>query len=97
MDVIIDKKVKLIEWLCGEEIILQHVSSRKLITMNEYTKVKSIQDPVKNVTELLDLIYRKGNETCIAFLELLKEDGVNESRPELKEWIKTVNTSGRLQ
>ncbi|MCJ8732797.1 hypothetical protein PDJAM_G00215400 [Pangasius djambal] len=93
MDIITGKKVKLIEWLCGEESILQHVQSRKLITLNEYMKVKSIQDPIAKVTELLDLILGKGDSVCIAFLELLKEDEVNESRPELRAWIKTINIS----
>ncbi|KAB5577306.1 hypothetical protein PHYPO_G00208360 [Pangasianodon hypophthalmus] len=93
MDIIIDQKVKLIEWLCGEESILQHVHSQKLITLNEYMKVKSIQDPSAKITELLDFILRKGDSVCVAFLELLKKDEVNESRPELREWIITINTS----
>ncbi|KAG7330916.1 hypothetical protein KOW79_004885 [Hemibagrus wyckioides] len=93
MDIITDNKVKLIDWLCGEDMILQHVQSRKLVTGNEYTKVKSIQDPILKITELLDIILKKKDPTCIAFLQLLKEEGVNESRPELKQWISTVNTS----
>ncbi|XP_053483394.1 uncharacterized protein LOC128609076 [Ictalurus furcatus] len=93
MDIIQDKKVQLIEWLSGEELIIQHVHSRKLITMSEYLKLKSIQDPIAKVTELLDIILKKGDPCCIGFLELLKKDDVNESRPALKEWIRTVNTS----
>lgn len=94
MDIIQDKKVKLIEWLSGEELIIQHVHSRKLITMSEYMTLKSIKDPIAKVTELLDNILKKGDPCCVEFLELLKKDDVNESRPALKEWIGTVNTSG---
>ncbi|KAK3543312.1 hypothetical protein QTP70_014028 [Hemibagrus guttatus] len=93
MNIIGENKVKLIDWLCEEGMILQYVQSRKLVTMTEYTKVKSIQDPIEKITELLDIILKKGNPTCIAFLQLLKEDKVNESRPELKQWLTTVNTS----
>lgn len=94
MEIITHKKVKLIQWLCGEELILQHVHARKLVTQTEYIKVKSIQDPSANITELLDIILQKGDLVCVAFLELLKNDDVNESRPELKDWIATVDTSG---
>lgn len=85
--------MKLIEWLSGEELIIQHVHSRKLITMSEYMTLKSIKDPIAKVTELLDNILKKGDPCCVEFLELLKKDDVNESRPALKEWIGTVNTS----
>ncbi|KAK2849814.1 hypothetical protein Q7C36_008597 [Tachysurus vachellii] len=93
MEIITHNKVKLIQWLCGEELILQHVRARNLVTQTEYIKVKSIQDPSANITELLDIILKKGDSICVAFLELLKNDDVNESRPELKDWITTVDTS----
>ncbi|KAK2849815.1 hypothetical protein Q7C36_008598 [Tachysurus vachellii] len=93
MEIITHNKVKLIQWLCGEELVLQHVHARKLVTQKEYIKVKSIQDPSANITELLDIILQKGDLVCVAFLELLKNDDVNESRPELKDWITTVDTS----
>ncbi|KAF4087198.1 hypothetical protein AMELA_G00092790 [Ameiurus melas] len=93
MDIIQDKKVQLIEWLSEEDLILQHVHSRKLITMPEYKKLKSIQDPIAKVTELLDIVLKKGDPHCIEFLELLKKDDVNESRPALQDWIRTVDTS----
>ncbi|XP_060786040.1 caspase-8-like [Neoarius graeffei] len=94
MEIITKTKVKLIEWLCGEELILQHVRAQNLITTTEYMKVKSIRDPTEKIIELLDLIMKKGESRCIAFLELLKRDDVNESRPGLREWITAINTSG---
>ncbi|KAF7709740.1 hypothetical protein HF521_016590 [Silurus meridionalis] len=93
MDIIISKKVELIGWLAGDDLILQYVHSQELITMAEYTRIKSIQDPIKKTTELLDMILSKGQSCCIAFLELLKKNEVNESRPELREWIANVNIS----
>lgn len=96
MNIITDNKVKLIHWLCGEEMILQHAQSRKLVIKHEYDKIKSFQDPTAKMTELLDIIVGKGQSTCIAFLQMLKEDDVNESRPELKKWISAVNISGIL-
>ncbi|XP_034160640.2 uncharacterized protein LOC117597409 [Pangasianodon hypophthalmus] len=93
MDIITNKKVKLIKWLRMDEYILQHVQSRMLITMEEYTKLKNISDPGTQIMELLDLMLVKGQGVCIDFLDLLKEDDVNEGTPELKEWITSVNTS----
>ncbi|MCJ8732799.1 hypothetical protein PDJAM_G00215420, partial [Pangasius djambal] len=93
MDIITSKKVKLIKWLREDKYILQHVQSKMLITMDEYTKLKNISDPGTQVMELLDLMLVKGQGVCINFLDLLKEDDVNEGSPELKEWISSVNTS----
>ncbi|KAF7709741.1 hypothetical protein HF521_016591 [Silurus meridionalis] len=93
MDQITTNKVKLIKWLRGDEFILQHVQSKKLITMDEYFSLKNGSDPGTQITKLLDLILSKGQTECIDFLELLKEEEVNESSPQLKEWITSVNTS----
>ncbi|XP_053483391.1 uncharacterized protein LOC128609075 isoform X1 [Ictalurus furcatus] len=92
MDIITSNKVKLIKWLRVDEYILQHVQCRKLITMDEYTKLKNLSNPGTQITELLDLMLQKGQSVCMDFLKLLKEDDVNESSPELKKWITSVNT-----
>lgn len=89
MDIIIKNKVKLIRWLSANLLILQHVHSKKLITTDEYTGLKNIADPCTQITELLDLILRKGGNFCIKFLSLLKEDDVNECSPDLRKWITT--------
>ncbi|XP_062862652.1 uncharacterized protein si:dkey-10c21.1 [Trichomycterus rosablanca] len=93
MEIIKANKPKLIRWLRGDELILQHVQSRNLITANEYDMVNSIPDPSQKTTKILDLMLGKGDGICRAFLEMLKDDDVNESSPELKKWIATVDTS----
>ncbi|KAL6484301.1 hypothetical protein MHYP_G00063460 [Metynnis hypsauchen] len=52
-----------------------------------------VSDRADRVTKLLDTILSKGDPLCLKFLDLLKEEDVNESSPELREWIGTVNTS----
>lgn len=94
MDTIIENKVNLIKWLCADMFILQHVHSKKIITTNEYTGLKNIPDPSIQITDLLDLILKKGNHICIKFLALLKEDDVNECCLDLRNWITTKSNSG---
>ncbi|KAL7865273.1 hypothetical protein SRHO_G00105200 [Serrasalmus rhombeus] len=93
MDIIIQKKVKLIRWLSGDSLVLQHVQSQQLVTMDEYRKLMDVSDRADRITKLLDTILSKGDPLCLTFLNLLKEDDVNESSPELRQWIGTVNTS----
>lgn len=94
MDIITSNKVKLIKWLRVDGYILQHVQSKKLINMDEYMKLKQIRDPGIQIMDLLDLMLLQGDRKCVDFLDLLKEDDVNGSSPELRDWIKSVNTSG---
>ncbi|KAI4893001.1 hypothetical protein NFI96_027327, partial [Prochilodus magdalenae] len=94
MDTIKRKKPKLIEWLRGMGMVLQHVHSADLITDTDYKRLKDITDVDTRNTELLDTLRQKGEQTCCKFLELLKEPDVNESSPQLREWIATVNSSG---
>ncbi|XP_062862600.1 apoptosis-associated speck-like protein containing a CARD [Trichomycterus rosablanca] len=93
MDIIKTNKPKLIRWLRGDELFLQNVESRNLITKDEYDMVNSIPDPSQKIIKILDLMVRKGDGICRAFLEMLKDNEVNESSPELRAWIATVNTS----
>ncbi|XDV30090.1 hypothetical protein PO909_033082 [Leuciscus waleckii] len=93
--VLLKSKIKLIRWLKSDwNIILQHVQVHELITTTEYDHLKSITVPTDVVIKLLDIIHGKGENVCRDFLNLLKNDDVNECSPELREWIKTVDTSG---
>lgn len=94
MEIIKRMKVKLIKWLRTDEYILQHVQSKELIDMDEYKTLKTISDPGKQITELLDLFLTKNERACMDFLDLLKDDEVNKNIPELKEWITVINTAG---
>ncbi|ROL50405.1 hypothetical protein DPX16_20972 [Anabarilius grahami] len=64
--------------------------------MSEYDELKSMTVPKTMVIKLLDFILGKGENVCRDFLILLKDDDVNEFSPELREWIKTVDTSGNI-
>ncbi|XP_077072127.1 uncharacterized protein LOC143723500 [Siphateles boraxobius] len=92
--VLLKSKTKLIRWLKLDCIlILQHVQEHEFITSTEYENLKSMKVPTEVVIKLLDIIYGKGENVCRDFLNLLKNDDVNEFSPELREWIKTVDTS----
>lgn len=97
MDILLENKIKLIHWLNSDwNIILQHVQVHELITTTEYDHLKSMTVYKDVVIKLLDIIHGKGENVCRNFLNLLKNDDVNEFSPELREWIKTVDTSGML-
>ncbi|KAL6484297.1 hypothetical protein MHYP_G00063420 [Metynnis hypsauchen] len=93
MDIITQNKVRLIRWLSADSLVLQHVQSKQLVTRDEYGRLMDVSDRADRVTKLLDTILSKGDPLCLKFLDLLKEEDVNESSPELREWIGTVNTS----
>lgn len=90
-------KPKLIKWLSLDSMhILQYVQANELITRSEYDELKSMTVSKEMVIKLLDIILGKGEKVCRDFLILLKDDDVNEFSPELREWIKTLDTSGKL-
>ncbi|KAG1962815.1 apoptosis-associated speck-like protein containing a CARD [Pimephales promelas] len=91
--VLLKNKTKLIRWLKLDGFLLQHVQEKELITTTEYETIKYINVPTEAVIQLLDIIHGKGENVCRLFLNLLKNDEVNEFSPELREWIKTVGTS----
>ncbi|XP_066497471.1 transcriptional regulatory protein AlgP isoform X2 [Hoplias malabaricus] len=97
MEVLKQNKVKLIKWLRGDPFILQHLHSKNLITDDEYSGLKAITDLSDQATKLVDLVLQKGPEVCDSFVDLLREDEVNESIPQLRAWIKTVNGSAKPQ
>lgn len=85
-------KPKLIEWLSSDYVIvLQHVQAKSLITTSQYDDLMDMKAK-DGVIKLLDTILRSGKNVCRDFLDLLKDDDVNEISPELRDWIKTVNT-----
>ncbi|XP_036425623.1 uncharacterized protein si:dkey-10c21.1 [Colossoma macropomum] len=96
-DIIRSKKRDLIKWLSLNDMILHEVQSKPLITDDEYEELKQFEERKgiqKMTAELLDRIMKKGPSVCGQFLDLLRDKNVNESCPELREWITTVNTSG---
>lgn len=96
--IIVTNKPKLIKWLSLDATgLLQHVQSKGIIKMDEYNDLMSVSSSRTIVITLLDLLIGKGESTCRTFLNLLNKDDVNESFPELREWIKAVDTSGKLQ
>nr|XP_055071008.1 uncharacterized protein LOC129451662 isoform X2 [Misgurnus anguillicaudatus] len=96
MDIIVKNKPKLVQLLKVDPIrILQYVQSHALITNTEYGNLKSIyrNSSEENVAiELLDILCGKGENVCQSFLKMLEDDDVNENCPELRAWIKTVET-----
>ncbi|XP_052462788.1 uncharacterized protein LOC128020147 [Carassius gibelio] len=91
-EIIVENKPKLIKWLSSDsDIFLQYVQAKKLITTSQYTELMEMRAK-ERVIRLLDIILGNGENVCRKFLDLLKEDDVNESSPELREWIKTVDT-----
>ncbi|XP_016126153.1 uncharacterized protein [Sinocyclocheilus grahami] len=92
-EIILDNKPKLIKWLSSDsELFLQYVQAKKLITMSQYSELMDMTAKERVIIRLLDIILGRGENVCRKFLDLLKEDDVNEISPELREWIKTVDT-----
>lgn len=91
MKMIIENKVKLIDWLRADSVfILQHVHSKRIVTDREYQELKSFSVPEAAVTNLIDKMILKKEETCSQFLDTLKESEVKDTYPELKKWITTI-------
>ncbi|KAM9484941.1 uncharacterized protein ACWYII_005450 isoform 4-T6 [Salvelinus alpinus] len=74
MKMIIENKVNLIDWLRADSVfILQHVHSKRIVTDREYQELKSLSVPEAAVTDLIDKMILKKEETCSQFLDTLKE------------------------
>lgn len=98
MKMIIENKVKLIDWLRADSVfILQHVHSKRIVTDREYQELKSFSVPEAAVTNLIDKMILKKEETCSQFLDTLKESEVKNTYPELKKWITTIFWLGNLE
>ncbi|KAM9789865.1 caspase-3-like [Neosynchiropus ocellatus] len=81
-------------------LILSKVHERNLITLREYNNLKCINGGTvsKHVTELLDKIMNKGEETSRAFLSLLQtDDDIQSAFPALKSIRMTDLSRRRVQ
>ncbi|XP_028309318.1 uncharacterized protein LOC114467324 [Gouania willdenowi] len=77
-------KAKLIDILSADaDFVLQHADSRCLLSSHGYQQVKSCRVPSEKVTDLLDHIIQRGAEATRGFLELLKEESLQETFPQL--------------
>lgn len=95
-EIILENKPKLIKWLSLDyKFVLQHVQAKKLITQSHYDDLMAMKAS-DSIIKLLDIIRRRGENVCRDFLDLLKDDDVNEISPELRDWVKTVDSEGKL-
>uniref|UniRef100_A0A672ICT5 CARD domain-containing protein n=1 Tax=Salarias fasciatus TaxID=181472 RepID=A0A672ICT5_SALFA len=78
------KRVELMDCLRADPIILQHVHAKGLISYVQYQDLKHMTKPSQAVTELLDVLIGKGQETCAQFLQLLEEPDCLDTYPQLK-------------
>ncbi|XP_033871568.3 uncharacterized protein si:dkey-10c21.1 isoform X1 [Acipenser ruthenus] len=84
MEIIKKHKVDLTGVLSADPgPIIQRAHSQSIITEREYCKVKNITDPEEKVIELLDRVRTKSDQTCQAFLDILRE--VHDTYPRLKD------------
>ncbi|XP_030637669.1 caspase 20, apoptosis-related cysteine peptidase [Chanos chanos] len=86
MEILRDNKTALIEILSTDaEFLLQHVDKKKLLTPREYRNLKSNSaNGEKTAIDLLDKLRGKGPDSCCEFVNLLKEDEIQDTFPELK-------------
>uniref|UniRef100_A0A3B5A371 CARD domain-containing protein n=1 Tax=Stegastes partitus TaxID=144197 RepID=A0A3B5A371_9TELE len=85
MKMITEHKVELIDSLRADLFILQHVHAKRIITDRQYQKLKHISQPEETVTNLIDVVIGKDEETCDQFLQVLKDPEVLRTYPGLKE------------
>ncbi|XP_035517586.1 uncharacterized protein LOC118328088 isoform X2 [Morone saxatilis] len=87
--IITEHKVELIVCLMADHsFILQHVHAKQIITDRQYQNMKHISQPEKTITNLIDQVICKGQETCSSFLEVLKQPDVLTTYPQLKHITK---------
>nr|XP_055070130.1 caspase-8-like [Misgurnus anguillicaudatus]XP_055070131.1 caspase-8-like [Misgurnus anguillicaudatus] len=78
-------KVFLVDTLCEEaDVIVQHAQQEKLITQREYRNLKDVGKREQKIIDLLDKLMSKGEETCCKFIELLRQDNIVETFPNLR-------------
>ncbi|XP_070832802.1 uncharacterized protein [Chaetodon trifascialis] len=83
---ITEHKVELIDCLMGDHsFILQHVHAKHIVTDREYQNMKHSKQPEETVTNLIDQVILKGQESCSRFLEILKKPEVLRTFPQLKQ------------
>lgn len=80
------QKVRLIDILSADaDFVLQHAHSRHLLSRPGYQRVKACRTPTEKVTDLLDHIIQRGPKPAQGFLELLKDEDLQETFPRLNE------------
>ncbi|TKS71595.1 hypothetical protein D9C73_004953 [Collichthys lucidus] len=86
---ITEHKVKLIECLMADRFfILQHVHAKEIVTDREYQDLKHTPQPGQTVTDLIDCVIFKGEDSCSRFIEVLKEPEVVDTYPQLGQITK---------
>uniref|UniRef100_A0A3Q1CBB7 CARD domain-containing protein n=1 Tax=Amphiprion ocellaris TaxID=80972 RepID=A0A3Q1CBB7_AMPOC len=85
MDKITEHKVELIDCLRADLFILQHVHAKSMVTDRQYQNLKHASPPDETVIKLIDQVIRKGEETCVQFLQVLKDPEVLKTYPKLKK------------
>ncbi|KAL7864223.1 hypothetical protein AOLI_G00156430 [Acnodon oligacanthus] len=102
-------KPQLIDALCGDaDFVLQHCHSLRLLSQREYEHVKATAVPSEKVRDILDYMMTKNSKCVKSFLDLLKENEMQETfhklgflkklpqgRPETAE-KKTTKRQGNL-
>lgn len=81
---ITEHKVALIDCLRADLLILQHAQARSIISDVQYQNLMHTSPPARAVTDLLDVVVRKGPETCALFLQVLQEPDILETYPQLR-------------
>ncbi|XP_041699722.2 uncharacterized protein LOC121536483 isoform X1 [Coregonus clupeaformis] len=88
---ITENKVDLIDWLRSDpSFILQHLHCKGIIKDREYQSLMSVPEPEDKVIKLIDKILGKKETTGLQFLDTLKESDVNDTYPQLQQWITTL-------
>uniref|UniRef100_UPI0037E8FC86 uncharacterized protein n=1 Tax=Semicossyphus pulcher TaxID=241346 RepID=UPI0037E8FC86 len=83
---ITEHKVELIDCLRADHsFILQHVHAKHILTDRQYQNIKHISQPERSVTDLIDQVMGKGQESCCLFLKVLREPDVLGTYPQLKD------------
>ncbi|XP_022532782.2 ankyrin-1 [Astyanax mexicanus] len=73
-------KLKLIDALSGDaDFVLQHCHSLSLLSDREYDQVKPANVPSEKVRDILDYVMRKDSRRVQIFLNLLKNDEMQET------------------
>nr|XP_019960946.1 PREDICTED: caspase-8-like [Paralichthys olivaceus] len=81
-------KTEIIRVLSADHrLILNKAQETELINQREYNNLKSInkEDVEGHVTELVDKIMNKGEDSCKYFMDLLQTDDIISTYPELKK------------
>ncbi|TRY82803.1 hypothetical protein DNTS_025571 [Danionella cerebrum] len=83
---ILENKMFLLETLSVEaKIILQWVHQKKLIPDRDYRNLSDCSQRENMIIDLLDKLMGRGEETCRLFIQLLKQEQVQEIFPRLKD------------